>query len=256
MKIASEIKMLVVMVGAFVLSEALIQPVWGQPQNISPPIPGVVASAVATNAVSPFPAPPSIQMASAEPMPAFSPSPSLESKSGENLGNLENKVVPDSVKEIVKHLDRATTEDMTLDDLNAARQAVARIEALIDIEKHLAELDRVRQEREKKTSFAAAIPASALQPPISSITSPVSGRPSMPASENFGEILRIMGRNGHYSALVKMSNEKTKTVEVGDQLSDGSKVVAITTTGVDVVNHGTRQSLHIKNVDTVFGGSF
>ena len=69
------------------------------------------------------------------------------------------------------------------------------------------------------------------------------------------EVSRIMGRNGQYSAIIKMSDEKTRTVEAGEHLPDGSTVLGITATEVDIERGNVRQSLHIKNVDTVFGNS-
>jgi type IV pilus biogenesis protein PilP len=206
------------------------------------------APAAAPAMVAPPPAPPPALL---PPLPV-----AAESKSAGGINALENKV-PDSVKDILKHLDK-TSEDVTLDDLNSARQAVAKIEALIDIEKHLVELDKVRDEREKKNSFAGAINASALQPPPSSQMSMSSSPASMPIVpvQRALDVSRIEGRNGHYSAVIKLSDSNTKMLQVGDELTDGSKVVKITATEVVLERGQKTQTLHVKNVDMVSSGSF
>ena len=233
MRIACKIKALAIMLGVLAFSG-------GAALAADAPLPASNATAVTA---SPPPA--------LVPLP---PMPSAPKTAANTLENLENKV-PDSVKEVMKHLDK-TTEDVTLDDLNSARQAVAKIEALIELEKHLVELDKIRQEREKKISFAGAIPASALQPPpsLSSISLPANAPPPVMAERPL-EVSRIMGRNGRYSAVVKMSDDKTRTVQVGDHLPNGDTVLGITATEVELGRGSNHQSLHIKNVDTVFGNA-
>jgi type IV pilus biogenesis protein PilP len=171
-------------------------------------------------------------------------------------GNASEDKIPDSVKDVVKHLDK-TPDDVTLEDINSARQAIAKIDALIEIEKRLAELEKIRQQRGMGTSLSAAIPASALQPPPSFASTPAThSAKQMPAAEKSVEISRIVGREGHYSAVVKLSDNETKTVQAGDHLPDGSTVVSITTGGVQVEHNGVRHTVHLKNVGTVFGNSY
>ncbi len=286
MKIASEIKLLALTLGVVALCEVVPHPVGAVP----PPPPSskdgaatttttVTASTGASSVANPSPslvAPSSASTTSTSvastpaatvtttvtsttpsalpplPLPADNGKPVVP---GSNMGALENKV-PDSVKEAVKHLDKSSTEEVTLDDLNTARQAVAKIEALIDIEKHLAELDKVRMER-NKGGFAGAIPASALQPPSAMKSTDMGGGQQMMAApaERVTEVLRIMGRNGTYSAVMKLADDKTKTVKPGDHLSDGSKIVSITSTEVNVMRGTMPQTLHVKNVETVFGSA-
>ena len=94
--------------------------------------------------------------------------PTADAKSDKGFSAVQSKV-PDSVKEVMKRLDNNNI--VTLDDLNSARQAVARIEALIDIEKHISELEKIRSDREdggstkSSKTLASNIPASALNPP-------------------------------------------------------------------------------------------
>jgi len=185
-----------------------------------------------------------------------------DEKGGKGFANAEDRL-SDSVKGVVKHL--GTTENVTLDDLNSARQAVAKIEALIDIEKRLNELEKLRSEREGK-SLMGAIPASALTafPPPQN-QSQFQAPPSLPMpasviqnpmlSANNLEVSRIVGSATHASAFIKMPDGQTKTVQVGDHLPEGT-VVAITAAGVQLEqNNGTRHIVRVKNVDTVFGNS-
>ncbi|MDP9128475.1 MAG: hypothetical protein M3N08_09485, partial [Pseudomonadota bacterium] len=172
------------------------------------------------------------------------------------LAAAEGKI-PDSVKAIVQRLDKST-DDITLDDLNSARQAVAKIEALIDIEKHLTELDKVRHEREKGASLSAMIPASALQPnyALPAVTQPSLGAGSAPIMAKLGfDVTRVSGGGGHYVAILK-SGEESRSVRVGDHLPDGSEVSSITSSEVVLSREGQHRTLHVKNVDTVFGNSF
>jgi type IV pilus biogenesis protein PilP len=168
-----------------------------------------------------------------------------------------------SVEDVAKHI--GVTDSITVEDLNAARQAVARIDALIDIEKHLIELEKVRSERDGGKSFAAAIPASALKPvvhsqPAMNITPEpigVSSPPVVPMSMSRLEpdIILIVGADHHYSAMVKGAMGPATLVRVGDRLDNGGKVVAIEANHVEIEQNGARHTLNVKNVDTVFNGS-
>lgn len=187
------------------------------------------------------------------PAPSMGIEPAKNQASG--LAAAENKI-PDSVKDVMKRLDKPA-EDVTLDDLNSARQAVAKIEILIDIEKHLAELDKIRRERDKEPNVASMIPASALQAPLYAAAPMNSMQPPVmaPRAES-AEITQISGGNGRYNATLKTSGEDSKVVQTGDHLADGSVVVSIAPTEVVLERDGTKHTLHIKNVNTVFGNSF
>lgn len=176
--------------------------------------------------------------------------------------------VPDSVKEAIRRLDAAET--MTLDDLNNARQAIAKIDALIEIEKKLNELDKLRQEHDSNAKpLAAAIPASAINalppPSLPQFTPPpLPSLPPMNMSHNVepppvfnsgpsGEISRIIGTGGRYIAMIK-SGDTTKTIEVGDHF-DGGIVSNISATSIQIDEGKTTRTLHIKNVENVFGSN-
>lgn len=183
------------------------------------------------------------------------------------LSSMEDKVT-DNAKSLVKKLD--TTEPTTISDLNAAKQTVTRIEAMIDIEKRLGELDKLRNERNSRAfggalalpagvpagGLAAAIPASALQPLPGAITAmPVSGSPDSPPVFHVGsgrpEISRISGTEGRYVAVLKMPDGEKKAVKAGEKFSHGT-VRAITSSSVEIADKGTSYTLRVKNVDAIY----
>ena len=227
------------------------------PTPPSPPAPSVANSvapspvAVASPAASaPAPEPTSVRpVANAAPGAANTPlpipmPPRPADKIGGTLSSAENSV-PDSVKSVIKHLD-SSVEDVTIEDLNGARQAIAKVEVLIELEKKLGELQKARTDRDGRSGLAGAIPASALN------GGGQIGLDAMPATL---DIVRIVGNTGHYKAMVRSMDGMAKTMEVGDRMSDGSTITAITSTGVTLNNGGTVRLVRIKNVDKVFSGT-
>lgn len=216
------------------------------------------APEVATSVTAPTPSQP-VDPSLATATSAVTPAPDKDGKNSKSLGSAEDKV-KDSVKDIAKRL--GNTDTVTLDDLNSARQAVAKIEALIDIEKHLNELDKLRSEREggSHSSMMGAIPASALNPygagqmppplPIPVSAFPASAINPM-ASFSSIDVSRIIGSNGHFSAVVKTGDGQSKTVSVGDRV-DGATVTAITASGVELSRGKTTHVVRVKNVQSVF----
>jgi type IV pilus biogenesis protein PilP len=183
---------------------------------------------------------------------------------GKNVSALEDKAT-DNARSIVKSLDG--TDTLTLEDLNRARQTIARIDALIDVEKRLTELEKLRNER-TGGSMAGAIPASALNPggrfmnagmgmgapqpmaapaPVMPMAMPV-----MAQSMSGTEVTRIMGTDGKYSAVLKTSDGDMHTVRPGDQIN-GKTVRSISSSSVTLEEKGGESKvLHVKNVDMVF----
>ena len=188
--------------------------------------------------------------------------------SGKSIDAMDVKV-PDSVKDTMKKLN--TAENLTLDDLNSARQTIAKIDVMIEIEKKLTELDKLRQDRDGVGAkpLAAAIPASAISPlPAPSL--PQFTPPALPSLPLFnkepqhvspppvstgtsGDISRIIGTGGHYAAMVK-NGDQTKIVQVGDHF-DGATVLSISATGVQVEDGKATRTIHVKNVENVFSDS-
>lgn len=214
---------------------------------------------------------------------------SLDEKKGKN-GKADNDIpppspkVPDSVNSIVKRLNTAT-QDVTLEDLNAAREAVVKLDVLIDIEKRLNDLSSLRREREEKSAsaLAAVLPASALglpsparggMSPFPTMPAQAGGLPTNPLSgasvPGFGgvapvvtppvitgptdyEVVRILGSGGRYVATIKESENKIKRIREGDKLGDGSRVEAVTRSSVTLVKNAKTKTLHVKDVMQVFG---
>jgi hypothetical protein len=176
--------------------------------------------------------------------------------------------IPDSVKDVIKHLS-TKTEDVTLDDLNAAREAIAKLDALIDIEKRLADLEKIRSDREKENDkkLIDALPKAALTPPPQYIP-PVMERPmpvvqAKPATPIASPpppkpveitVIRIEGSNNRYGALIK-DGDNTRMVHVGDHLSDGTVVTSVSARGVQLEKDKASRVAEVKDVHGVFGDS-
>ncbi len=167
---------------------------------------------------------------------------------------------PDSVKSVIKRLNTAT-DGVSLDDLNSAREAVAKLDMLIDIEKRLTDLEKIRQEREGQ-SLSSAIPASALGMGGSFAPGmqPYPGQPAnagMPVAapvEQKVEVVRIQGARGRFAAVVKTGEDKREQVRAGDTLADGSEVLSVSSRGVVLLKDQKKRTLNVKDVDAVFGG--
>ena len=228
--------------------------------------------------VAPAMAQPSMDQPSS--IPVSTPAPALASadKTASSAPKLADAPkLPDSVKNVVKRLNSAT-EDVSLEDLNAAREAVAKLDLLIDIEKRMNDLAKLRSDREEKTggSLANAIPASALggrgpfagapNPmqqmnaglPMASSPLPVSlpSSAAAPYSLSGGgiEVTKIVGAQGRYTATIKVGEEKPKQYREGDKLSDGSVIQSISSHGVSLVKDKKTRIVSVKDVTVVFNG--
>ncbi|MDD3029182.1 MAG: type IV pilus biogenesis protein PilP [Alphaproteobacteria bacterium] len=192
---------------------------------------------------------------------------SLEKK----ISTMEDEAIVDA-KEKIDQLSQEGDET-TLADLNQARQAASRIDAMIDLERRLIELQKLRGNRRGGGSSASAsfdskpamaldavLPANALAVPlpIRSASLPVdTPAPVKKASSDLGrpDILRISGAGGRYTALLKFSNGDMRAVKVGDRLSDEETIRSITASSVRVGGKGGGYTLQIKNVDVVFSAA-
>lgn len=166
--------------------------------------------------------------------------------------------VPASVKSIVKRLDEQT-KDVTLEDLNAAREAVAKLDVLIDIEKRLSDLTSIRQKREEGAMMGGAIPASALgmvghggAMPSMPMPQPVAMPLTLP--EASVDLVRIIGASGHRVASIKTDGDKTIQVREGDKLSDDSVVTEISSRSITLSKENKKRTVKIKDVGTIFTG--
>jgi type IV pilus biogenesis protein PilP len=182
---------------------------------------------------------------------------------------IENGGIPSSVQSVVKKLNGAT-DDLTLEDLNDAREAAAKLDVLLDIEKKLTDLAKIRSERDKDaaaTAMSSMLPMSAIQSgPISKYQIPSNAlekpaepsrpavvRPAAPRGPEKVDVERISGTVGRYVAVYKDKSDETHQVRAGDKMPDGSKVVAISRRGVTLSKDGQTLILPVKDVENIFG---
>jgi len=231
---------------------------------VSPFFPESALAQAVTGATSPIIIDPAPKAAEPSATPQGASSAQSTESLEKSVSRTEDKVI-DSARDIVKKLD-SSAEETALSDLNKARQTVSRIEAMIDVEKRLNELDRLRNERRGTAqmgnlpaALAGAIPASALGMPNGINMGKATGGLSqnnqlivMPAKPSRPSIARIIGTNGKYTAVLKMSEKEEKTVKVGDKVSDGETVRSITSSSVEIGGKGTSYTLNVKNVDVVY----
>ena len=188
------------------------------------------------------------------------PPPALQDSEDEESSLIK---VPKSVNNVLKKLDKAT-ESVTLDDINAARDAIAKLDVLLDIEKRLSDLASIRHEREEKT-MAAALPASALgtgvsaPPPPSNYPAASGGSPPMtapPPVMSFSsdpEVARIVGADGRFVASIKEVDGKTLRVREGDKLIDGSVVTSISRKGLTIERDKNTRTIRVKDSGSFVG---
>lgn len=168
------------------------------------------------------------------------PMPGIQSdKDKEDKGDPESKI-SDMAKDVIKKLGSGS-ENVTVEDLNAAREVIAKLDMQIDIEKHLNDLAAARKDREDKSAIAAAIPAAALTPPPVMMPPPAQIAPTqvvVPVAPPRAtvQVERIFGAAGNYSAVITVDGNKER-VHIGDKLSDDSVVTDITVQGV-TLSHG------------------
>ena len=175
---------------------------------------------------------------------------------GKSVTELDDKAV-DSGRATLRHLD-TSSDNLTIEDLNSARQTVARIDAMIEVEKRMAELEKLRGERSSggaaPAALASAIPASALTPPPS-ISTFRTAEEMHPHFSTGMSVTRVVGTEGKYSAVLKLGNGEQRTVKVGDQVSGNVLVRWISPSAVGVEEGNETRVLHIKSIDTVYSAA-
>ena len=267
---------------AFAL-DAYAQGTMATPSAVPASIPAAAPALPASPDISPSlpslpnPSAPSATMPVLASAPALGASggavPSMQNEVGVPAGGIKKSAVvaedkvSETAKNVVKNLDSGS-DAMTLGDINSARQAVARIDAMIDVEKHLAELDKIRSERSghpassASASLASAIPASALMlpklalPEGPSLSAPRSGQQDKHKEDTSNvELVRVVGSDGQYSALLKMAGGKQKPFKIGDHIDDKTTVQKISPLFVVIAEDGKSRTLHIKNVDVIYGAA-
>ena len=192
---------------------------------------------------------------------------------GQGGGLTSTPLMPSAVQDALTRLQKV--DQINLDDMIRAQDAINRLDLLLEIEKRQTELKKVRDERNKPAAAAAAaagllgsaIPASALNlPKVSSL--PVVDMPSSPPSSSSfsskssfspgkkadGEssgpsskysIKRISGTDGRYFAVINTEDNSSQTVHSGDKLPDGSLVKSISLTNVALFKDKKSKNLTI-----------
>jgi len=173
---------------------------------------------------------------------------------------MEDKALS-SAKSAVKRLDTGS-DATTLDDLNRARQTVTRIEAMIELEKRMKELEKLRGERNDMSAqsamssllpsnaLMAALPASILTPSVTAPPIVVEEKKVKRSVQNTDrpEVVRIYGAGGKYTAVLKYSGKDEKTVKIGEKINDDDTVQAITASSVQIGNGKTSYTVSVKNI--------
>lgn len=178
--------------------------------------------------------------------------------------------MPSAVQDAVTRLQKV--DQINLDDMIRAQDAINRLDLLLEIEKRQTELKKVRDERNKPAASTAAaagllgsaIPASALNlpklssnsvtdNPSSSSSNSFTSRPAAPVKKPESEtgpsqkysIKRISGTDGRYFAVISTDDSSSQTVNTGDKLPDGSIVKSISLTSVSLFKDKKSKNLTI-----------
>ena len=179
--------------------------------------------------------------------------------------------MPSAVQDAVTRLQKV--DQINLDDMIRAQDAINRLDLLLEIEKRQTELKKVRDERNKPSASAAAagllgsaIPASALNLPKPP-SLPASDVPSFSQSSSTSftskssfsskkpedtsgpsskySIKRISGTDGRYFAVINTDDNASQSVHAGDKLPDGTIVKSITLTKVSLIKDKKSKDLTI-----------
>ena len=185
------------------------------------------------------------QVVVSSPISATSESAAADS---ENDKDVTTKI-PSSVKSVVKRLGVSENE-ATLDDLNSAREAVAKLDLMIEIEKRLKELSNIKRDR-SENGAANAMPRAVISPlPMAQLQPAAVAPPPMPIAADI-EVMRITGAEGHNVAMIKVNGSTTK-VQEGDHMSDGSIVRAVTNRSIALSRDGRERTYNVKNVGAIY----
>jgi type IV pilus biogenesis protein PilP len=156
------------------------------------------------------------------------------------------------------------TDPINMDDMIRAQDAINRLDLLLEIEKRQSELKKIRDERNKPvgmTSIGSGIPASALTLPplkVSSMPSSPLNLPKpadvKPSGDNYS-LKRIVGTEGHYSAVISAGGDKVISVRAGETLPDGSKVKSVALTSLTLIKDKKSKTLTIPSDSYIVRGS-
>lgn len=207
-----------------------------------------IASSAATMAATAAPVP----------MPPSPPGIGQPSDAAEAEADASKKI-PGQVTDIVKKLQDAKV-DLSLEDMNQARGALARLDLLLELEQKMGDLDKVRAKRTAAESMAeevsALLPRGVARMPGRANAVPGDAAPVVtpavlrvqPVAGGY-TVQRINGVDGNYTAMLSDANDEKTSVHVGDKLSDGSTVTGITASTVQLrgPNAKTDHTLRVNN---------
>ncbi|MEJ0061699.1 MAG: hypothetical protein WDO70_00475 [Alphaproteobacteria bacterium] len=187
-------------------------------------------------------------------------------------GTGEDKEIPDQVKSVMKKLETGKI-DLSLEDMNQARAALARLDLLLELEQKMHDLEKARAKREGGDDMASEVGAmlpsgvtkmprgmqkASLAVPVTELASASAPRrtPSAVSPADY-EVHKIVGAGGRYSAdLDSAQDGKTINVRAGDKLADGTEVQLIDATTVQLKSPGDKNehSLRIDNAGALSHG--
>lgn len=136
---------------------------------------------------------------------------------------------------------------LSISDMSAAQDALARLNLLSEIEQKLTQIEETRQKRQ----LGAFTPMGAMPLPGNAMIDPASMPPGMNpaafagfdnAEDDKPQVVSITGAAGTYRAVIN-DNGRNSTVKSGSVLSDGSKVSSINASGVTVNKKGKKTTL-------------
>jgi len=179
-----------------------------------------------------------------------------------------DKDVPEQVQSVVDRL-RGAKVDLSLEDMNQARAALARLDLLLQLEGKMQDLQAARQKsqggdissllpKQVAGTMMQNVPApimSAAPVEATPVVAHVAPRPPVVVAQY--EIQRIVGVNGQYNALLRsIADGKTQMARMGDKLTDGSEVLAVTSTAVRLRDSGSSKirTVVVENVSAMSGG--
>ena len=147
---------------------------------------------------------------------------------------------------------------LSLSDMSAAQDALARLNLLNEIEQKLAQIDETRAKRMGVMGLAGMGDGSfGSLPPQSVLNSAMGGRAYRPgqSSSTETEIVAIGGASGAFTATLSIGGRQI-IAKTGTVLPDGSKVISIGVDGVSTLNHGKKSKLsfQMKTADSNNGG--
>lgn len=193
------------------------------------------------------------------PASTVNPIPSIPAIGGAapNSALTTSPATPQIVQDAVTRLQKV--DQINLDDMIRAQDAINRLDLLLEIEKRQSELKKIRDERTKPAAsnlLGSAIPASALNLPKLSVPTPsdaatpikpikASAAPSSSGDSDKYSIKRISGADGRYLAVISLEDNSSQTVRAGDKLPDGSLVKAINLTSVSLFKDKKSKTLTI-----------